>query len=163
MHDEKKQFLTPTINLFFNANDFVKFVLNLNYYLGLTPIPCSTPEKYPVLALDDILLYCVHYNTSEEAIRKWEERKQRINFDKVFVLMNDRNGFDEHTYSEFKKITFPKLLLTNSNDYVEDSLLIHNSKHKYTEDLSRFTFFGKRKIFKTKAKLIIKEKMEKAL
>ena len=34
-HDMNEKFLSPTINLYFDAYDFLKFVKNISYYLSL--------------------------------------------------------------------------------------------------------------------------------
>lgn len=51
-HDIGARFLSPTINLYFSANDFVKFVLNLPYYLNQELI-VKEGENYPIGHLDD--------------------------------------------------------------------------------------------------------------
>lgn len=147
LHEEQKRFLTPTINLYFNADDFVKFVLNLNYYLSIKPKPFPTKEKYPVLLLDDIKLFCVHYKSFEEAIEKWVERKKRIIDNNIVILMSDRNGFTDETYNNFLNIPYPKILLTCNPKFTIDSVLVK----KYAQancigDLSKYTFFGKRRV-----------------
>ena len=52
-HDMNCKFLTPTVNLFFTASDFIKFVNDLDYYLSFTPV-VEMGEKYPIGTLDDI-------------------------------------------------------------------------------------------------------------
>lgn len=72
-HDLGLQFLSPTVNLYIKAQDFIKFCENLKYYLSIDQmIQCKEPgivedRKYPVAYLGDILLYLVHYHTVEEA------------------------------------------------------------------------------------------------
>lgn len=58
------------------GNDFVKFCTNINYYLNVEMSQVEqTEKKYPVVRLDDITLYCVHYKSFEEVKQKWNERK----------------------------------------------------------------------------------------
>lgn len=89
------RFQSPTINIRFDSKQFVKFVLNMENYLQkeIQFIPSENP--FPVGLLDDITVYFVHYKTEEEARTKWEERKERINPDKIFILLNDCDGVDE--------------------------------------------------------------------
>lgn len=55
-HDMNCKFLTPTVNLFFTASDFIKFVNDLDYYLSFTPV-VEMGEKYPIGTLDDIKIF----------------------------------------------------------------------------------------------------------
>ena len=110
-HDMGLQFTSPTINLYFTCPDFVKFVLNLDHYLALTP-QMTWGEEYPVGYLEDVAIYFQHYDSCSEALKKWEERKKRINREKVVVLCTDMEGFSEDIYLEWQKISLPKLLFT---------------------------------------------------
>ena len=110
-HDMGLRFTSPTINLYFTCPDFVKFVLKLDYYLSFTP-RMTWGEEYPIGYLDDVAIYFQHYKSCSEAVKKWEERKQRINWNKIVVLCSDMEKFSEEVFSEWKTISFPKLLFT---------------------------------------------------
>ncbi len=110
-HDMGMEFLSPTINLFFKAADFVKFVKGLDHYLACEP-DMRWGLEYPIGRLDDIDVYFMHYNTCEEAKAAWERRKKRINRDKIVVLSTDMEGFDEAVFEQWKTIPFPKVLFT---------------------------------------------------
>lgn len=132
-HDVGYKFLSPTINLFFTASDFIKLVNNLDYYLSLIPV-VEMGEKYPIGTLDDIKIYFMHYYSCEEALKKWEERKNRINTDKIFVIMIEQNGFSKDDFENFKKIKYPKILFVNKKEYrCEDS--VYFSKYENEEYL----------------------------
>jgi uncharacterized protein (DUF1919 family) len=115
-HDCGKQFLSPTIDLFFLPSDFIKFVNNLDFYLNETP-RVVMGSQFPVGIIGDIRLYFMHYKTSDEALEKWEERKKRINRNKIFVIMVERNGFSDDDFENFKRIKYPKILFTKSKKY----------------------------------------------
>lgn len=119
-HDCNQRFLSPTVNLYFLPSDFIKFVNNLDYYLSLTP-EFQMGDSYPVGKLDDIKVFFMHYTSCEEALSKWEKRKIRIDFDKIFVIMVERDGFSEQDFENFKKIKYPKLLFTKTKGYKCDS------------------------------------------
>lgn len=57
------KFRSPTINLFMYPSDFVKFCLNLKYYINveLTEV-LQEKYNYPVGKLEDIEIYFMHYN-----------------------------------------------------------------------------------------------------
>ena len=75
------------------SNDFIKFCENLEYYINCEIKPVEQNKfDYPVAQIDDILLYCMHYDSFEEVKEKWEERKKRINYDNLFFIMSERDG-----------------------------------------------------------------------
>lgn len=131
-HDMGQKFLTPTINLYFMANDFVKFVQNLEYYLN-QELKMKTGTEVVTGVLDDIELYFLHYHTNEEAYEKWNERKQRINMNKIFVIQTDRDGFDDNTFEEFKKIKYSKALITKNEKWANEDFVIYLPKYKDEE------------------------------
>ncbi len=127
-HDMNKKFLSPTINLYFSASDFIKFVNNLEYYLSLD---INITNNDPITAeLDDIKLYFLHYNSEEEAIQKWEERKKRIIKDKIFVICTDRDGFDDECMEKFKNIKLPKALITCNEKWRNYPFVIYLEQYK---------------------------------
>lgn len=110
-HDMGLKFLSPTVNLFFKEPDFVRFVQNLEYYMGLK-LEMRWEEEYPVGSLGDVSIYFMHYRTCREAKESWEKRKERIIWDKILVLATDMAGFDDKTWIEWNKIKYPKILFT---------------------------------------------------
>lgn len=132
-HDCKAKFLSPTIDLYFEPRDFLRFVNNLDFYLGQTPV-VEMVDKFPVGTLHDIKIYFMHYHSVSEALDKWETRKERINKDKIFVIMVERDGFSKVDFEEFKKIAFPKLLFTKTKEY-RCSESLYMSKYRRQEQL----------------------------
>ena len=110
-HDMGLQFTSPTINLFFKAPDFMKFVQKLDYYMGCE-LRMTWGEEYPIGYLDDVAIYFMHYRTCREAKEAWEKRKARINRGKIVVLCTDMEDFNDEAYEEWKKICYPKVLFT---------------------------------------------------
>lgn len=112
-HDMHMKFLSPTINLFFKEPDFIRFVLNLEYYMN-TELRMTWGEEYPVGYLDDIPVYFMHYRTCREAKESWNKRKQRINWSKIIVIATDMEGFDNYAWKLWTQIVYPKVLFTAS-------------------------------------------------
>lgn len=110
-HDAGMEFLSPTVNLFFKEPDFVRFVLNLEYYLNLN-LEMHWEEEYPVGKLEDISIYFMHYRTCREAREAWNRRKKSINWNKIIVLATDMDGFDEDSWTLWNQIKYPKILFT---------------------------------------------------
>lgn len=128
LYQDMKQFcFSPTINLFFEAQDFMKFVLNMKYYIEL-PMKMHW-ENYPIGILDDITINFINYDTCFQAESMWNERKNKIKFDKIFILCTDQNGFDMETYKMWEKIRYPKLLFTVNPQYSEEALYYEEYSH----------------------------------
>lgn len=116
-HDMGLQFLSPTVNLYFTCSDFVRFILNLDYYLNIDPV-MEWKETYPIGVLDDIKIHFMHYQTCAEARQAWNRRKVRINKAHIFVLCTDMENFTEDVFEQWRKITYPKLLFTANAAFV---------------------------------------------
>lgn len=91
-HRLNKQFLSPTINLWMHQLDFLKFVKNLEEYIAKDLEFVKTEYDYPVGKLGDIKIYFNHSKTEAEASANWNRRKERIQYDNLYIIMYDRDG-----------------------------------------------------------------------
>lgn len=121
-HDLGLQFRSPTVNLFFKAEDFIKFCENMEYYLSIdemvecTDLNVIEQRTYPIAYLGDLTLFLVHYNSIEEAQTKWNERKQRINWDNIVIWNTDREGMTEELKDRFEKLPYRKVMFVHTPD-----------------------------------------------
>ena len=117
-HDLGMKFLSPTINLYMSCDDFIKFCENPKKYLSfeMKEYNGNIVREYPLAQLGDLILYLVHYNSVDEASQKWNERKQRINWDNIFVIGTNRDGFNDELSRRFDALPYPKILFTNLPD-----------------------------------------------
>lgn len=84
---------TPTVGLWFQFDDFYKFVNNLEYYLSFELTECfDSDHRYPVGILNDIKINFMHYPDFETAKQKWKKRVKRINMDNIIIFNTDRDG-----------------------------------------------------------------------
>ena len=112
-HDLGLKFNSPTVNLYFNASDYVKFVSNLTYYLKCELKEIDSEFDYPCALCGDIVLHMVHYHSFEEGKKKWEERIKRINYENLYFIMVDRDGCEEKDIIEFDNLKYEhKVFLT---------------------------------------------------
>lgn len=118
-HDMGLQFTSPMINLYMSGNDFVDFVLNLDYYLSLK-LRMTWGEEYPIGYLDDVAIYFMHYHTSQEAEAEWEKRKTRIIHDNIIVLCTDMVDFTDEVFEKWRQIPYPKVLFTAKREYANE-------------------------------------------
>ena len=109
-------FRSPFVNLFLNDDDFLKFLRAPHIYLEeephfekLTSKSVEAPDGYPLLSLGNIYLNMMHYKEVDDAIAKWNERKHRINWYNLLVIVPTENEkileqFDALPYG--KKVCF---------------------------------------------------------
>lgn len=118
-HDLGLKFLSPTINMYMRAEDFIKFCENLDQYLAIDTMKACEDASlignriYPLAWLGDILLYLVHYKSVEEAQKKWNDRKGRINRNKIVILDNDREGMTPELMDRFEQLPYKKVMFTH--------------------------------------------------
>ncbi len=98
-HRFGKQFKSPTINLCFSQGDFIRFCLHLDHYLAVPLHFIETEDPYPVAKLPgdngkipEIQIFFNHYKTPEQAEEKWEERKKRILWDRLYIILYNLDG-----------------------------------------------------------------------
>ncbi|MBE5951266.1 MAG: DUF1919 domain-containing protein [Lachnospiraceae bacterium] len=130
--------LSPTVGLYFYAEDYLKFVSDLKYYTGLTleMISAEKSKHYaelkkrgelevPIGKLGDIEVIFLHYKDPKVAKEKWERRVKRINWSNLILKFSYMNGCTDEMVREFeelnvqKKIIFvPKLFSEYDNAFV---------------------------------------------
>lgn len=113
-HDLELGFLSPTINLAIGMNDFVKLAGNLKWYMEQELVEIKDKNECPAGMLGDIRINFVHYDSFEEGARKWEERKERINWDNLIFIGSERGDCTYETLQSFDKLPCKnKVILTH--------------------------------------------------
>ena len=80
LHDLGQQFKSPTINLFMKADDYLKFLENLEHYLN-----CSVMN---------------------EARDKWFQRCKRVNLQNLYVMFSQRDGCTKEHIRRFSELPY---------------------------------------------------------
>lgn len=124
-HNLGLPFISPTINMFFDEKDYLKFLKNPKHYFEM-PLTFHSTEynaeenmNYPVAKCDDILLYFNHYTSLEIAEECWRKRIQRINWDNIFAMMWTDNP---DTAAEFSSLSYEKKICFVSFPTEDESL-----------------------------------------
>lgn len=121
-HNLGLPFRSPTVNLYMNAEDFIRFCENRDYYLQISRlVPCEDPEilaehPYPVAQLGDLRLFLVHYDSLEKAQEKWNSRKKRLNPQQTVLICCDREGMTESLKNRFEALPDQKVMFTHLPD-----------------------------------------------
>lgn len=119
-YDMGLKFNSPTINLSFDMNDYVRFLEKLPYYLGqkLTPFP-DDRFPFPCGKLDDVEIRFNHYATFQEAAEKWGQRKQRIDWDNLFVMGIDGDDCTYESLRRFDALPYANKVIFTHKPYPE--------------------------------------------
>ncbi len=124
---ERRRYTSPTIGLWFESSDFLKFCENLKKYLiqDLLHDECESMKMwYPVGTLDDIKVYFLHYKTFQSAKVSWGNRVNRVNLERIFFIMTDRDGYSENNLDKFNQLpTNKKLLLIHKKITCGDNVI----------------------------------------
>lgn len=112
--------LTPTINLSFEMNDYVKMLENLEWYMKQPILPYEDKRfEYPTGMLGDIEIRFNHYETLEEGIEKWEERKKRIDWNNLFIMGIDGDDCTYESLKRFDALPFKNKVIFTHKQYPE--------------------------------------------
>ena len=110
---------TPTVGLFFYAEDYIRFLEGFNEYVN-EPLRFKKESrhlrtqdffrkfhKYPIGVLgNDIEIHFNHYKNEEEAEEKWSRRIARINFENLFFVFSDRDEFQPQYLRRFEILPY---------------------------------------------------------
>lgn len=141
-------YLTPTVGLYFFADDYIRFLKNLKYYMNidLKFIPLSKSkhkdELYehggksitcPIGVLDDIEIIFLHYKTEAEAYGKWNRRKSRIVWERLFIKMSQMNGCTKFIMDEYDRLPFENKFLFVKEPMDYDTEIVFHGYEKADE------------------------------
>lgn len=139
-HELGLRFNSPLVNLFINTEDYVKYLNNFDYYNSLTlSFVTDDTKSYPIGKLDDVTIDFVHYKSNEEAERKWEERKKRINKNNIFIIFTEQNDCTEQCLKDFDNLPFEnKVVFTyKKHDNIKSAFFVK----KYENSSDGVTMF----------------------
>ena len=109
---------SPTVGTYFFAEDYIKFISNLKYYLNtqIRIIKAEESKHYkslkekneldvPIGVLDDVEIVFLHYRDPELAVQKWNRRIKSVNYDNIIIKFSYMNECNDEIISRFRKIT----------------------------------------------------------
>lgn len=112
---------TPTVGLYFFADDYIRFCSDLKAYLEKDLVFIQyTDSKYkrilerrkhtniPIARLGDIEVFFLHYATIEEAEEKWKRRASRVNYDNLIYKFSAMNECAEEHLIAFDQLDVHK-------------------------------------------------------
>lgn len=109
--------LSPTVGLYFFADDYIKFMGNLDVYLGKElrfleindskykhELIRRNQQSVPIGILDDIEIVFLHYKNKKTAKEKWNRRVERVNTDNLIFKFSYMNNCKEEHIHKFENI-----------------------------------------------------------
>lgn len=132
------QYTSPTLGLYFWAEDYVEFLSHLDHYLHEAKITFVEHSKhklgderrakwkhwYPIGLLDGkVEIQFLHYYTEEEAAEKWYRRADRVNMNDLLVIGMDQNLCTEKNILTFDKLPFKHKVFFSSRPLKGDSIV----------------------------------------
>lgn len=119
-YDMKLRYLSPTINLSFDMNDYVRFLEDLRWYLEQPVVPFADDRfDFPCGMIGDVEIRFNHYKTFEEAVSKWEERKKRIDWDNLFIIGIDGDNCTYDSLRRFNALPYENKVILTHKAYPE--------------------------------------------
>lgn len=125
----KLKYNTPTVGLFFYPSCFIKFISNLDHYLGRTLHFKQESfyqegnrnrlinNSYPLGKLDDIEIHFLHYKNEDDAMSKWQRRVARVDMDNLFFLMTESALCREEHLLKFDSLEHKKKKCFTAKNY----------------------------------------------
>lgn len=145
---------TPTVGLTFFADEYLKFISNLDKYLHteLTFIPITESRYYeyyqdkvsyyPIGKLDDIEIVFLHYKSEAEAYEKWNRRKARMNMNNLIVKFNDMNRATEDHIRKFDCMPFKNKIcfVANPVEGTQNTIVFteYSGKERIENDVTKY-------------------------
>lgn len=127
------EFLSPFINMWEPKEDYLRILQNPQEYLKY-PVELleysyspALKKEYPVCRLNNIKLHFNHYASYEEAVYKWDERKKRINWNNLFIMM--RTG-EKEVAKKFIDLPYEKKVCFVPFQTDEEALLYIDYKNE---------------------------------
>ena len=129
--------ISPFKNLFLKEEHYLKLLSDFQYYMEQElrfAYYCEDEVKkvkYPVMCLGDVEIHFNHDVDGEAATQKWERRKEKINYDNLFVEMYTKDVEAARRFSQLDAYE-KKLCFVNFETDIECCMKL-DSKEKESE------------------------------
>lgn len=133
LHDLGLQFRTQFVNLSIDAADYIQYLENFDTYNN-APLMFEDLAEYPIGTIDNIKIHFIHYKSNEEALEKWNARKERINKDNMFVIFTEQNGCTYEHLKRFDNLDFPNKVAFTCKPYEDIKSAIYIKSYKNSEE-----------------------------
>ena len=126
LHDLGCPFNSPTVDLYFLPDHFLKFVNDPMRYLNSELIETHVEGiTYPVGKIEDVLLFFMHYHSFDEAKITWERRSKRVNMNNVYIVMTDKDKCSYENIKQFDELPYKNKVIFTHKPYPEFNSVIY--------------------------------------
>jgi uncharacterized protein (DUF1919 family) len=148
-------FLSPTINLFFSDGSFYLYISHLKEYSGVDlkeDEKLSAQKGYPIgtLSIPEygiVQIHFLHYTSFAEAKQKWQERTKRINYSRIFLVIEAVDTHELSWIPKYISLPYEKAIFTKSENKPDKGVykLNYYSRNPFSKPVTRFVSpLGKR-------------------
>lgn len=143
-------YYTPTVGLYFFADEYIKFLKDFKYYISqdLEVISAECSKYYKEMKakghgdslvgkLDDIEIVFLHYHSKKEIIEKWNRRVKRINWDYIIFKFCDQNLCNENNIYDFDKLKLKNKICFTTKKYPNCKSVITFENQKNKQEVER--------------------------
>ena len=127
------EYRTPTLGLFILAEDYIKFLSNIKFYLSKKLEFINSKDsihyeefkdvkisiEFPIGRLYDIEIYFLHYKDQEEALEKWTRRVNKINWEDLIIILAENETCNYEILKEFDALPFKNKVCFTKEYYPE--------------------------------------------
>ena len=151
-HDLKKEFLSPTINLYFGHHSFIDYVMHIKEYTNNGYLVDSgfleKQNGAPIgilkcNGLPDVEIHFLHFHSFAEAEKKWKDRSAKINFEKIFLVIEAKEEHEHKILDEYVNLPYKKIIFSDLQTDMSKSIM-HMSVYdcKKQKSITSFKFFS---------------------
>lgn len=119
-HEIGLRFNSPFVNLWIHPHDFVRLVDDLEEYMN-APLRFvkDAQVKYPVAMLKDVRIYFQHYKSEEEAEYKWLQRRARMDYEHLCIIMVQKDNWCYEDLKQFDSLPYEHKVVFTNKEYPE--------------------------------------------
>lgn len=133
---------SPTIGLYIKYPEYIIFLENLKEFMKCELVFKDKKSPYPIgyLCWNDleITIYFLHYQTVEEAKKKWDRRKRRINWNKLLIIGTDTDNCSIEDVTRFLQLPYQcKIFFSNRDDKS-----VNNKNYIFVNELAKKKVFN---------------------
>ncbi|MBR4747951.1 MAG: DUF1919 domain-containing protein [Abditibacteriota bacterium] len=137
---------SPTVGLLFYSEDFGRFISDLREYMSMDLSFISPEESVhyedlqkhpkrmtsPIGVLGGVEIFFIHYKDKEEALAKWNRRRERINWNNIVYKMSDDYCPSLEAMKKFDNLEEERKVLFVRQDYGLNCQHIMSSGYRRT-------------------------------
>lgn len=127
------EYRSPTIGLFFLAQDYVRFLSDIKFYIS-KQLEFIKPEEsmyyeqfkkfkavieFPIAKLFDVEIFFLHYKNEQEVIEKWTRRVNRINWNDLIIILAENETCNYDVIKKFDALPFKNKICFTKDSYPE--------------------------------------------